>query len=208
MNMMKLATEEESKTNTSSRHDESKNREIEVRFLDIDQNALIEKLRSLNARDLGEDFLSEVIFYDKAGRWQYKEKKFVRIRQTKTGVFLAFKHNEEDTATGTKEIEVEVGDFEKTKALLEEIGLAAFRENEKKRRTFLLGDVTVDIDTWPSVPTYVELEGPSEKSLKAAAKKLGLDWSKTVFESPRFVIEKYYKIPVSRLRFFTFQKIE
>lgn len=184
------------------------NREIEVRFLDIDKNALVKKLRSLKARDLGDDFLSELIFYDKAGKWQDKEKKFVRIRKTKAGVFVAFKHNQEDTATGTTEIEVRVSDFEKTKTLLEAVGLIAFREQEKKRRTFRLDDVMVDIDTWPSVPTYVELEGPSEKSLKVAARKLDLDWSQTVFKSPRFVIEKYYKIPVSRLRFFTFQKIE
>lgn len=184
------------------------NREIEVRFLDIDKNALVKKLRSLKARDLGDDFLSELIFYDKAGKWQDKEKKFVRIRKTKAGVFMAFKHNQEDTATGTTEIEIQVSDFQKTKEFLEAVGLSPFREQEKKRRTFRLGDVTIDIDTWPSVPTYVELEGPNEAALKAAAEKLCFNWSNAVFESPRFVIEKYYKIPVSKLHFFTFQKIE
>lgn len=182
-------------------------REIEVRFLNIGQEALKRKLKEAGAEDLGKDFIKEVIFYDQNLKWQYEEKKFVRIRQTKKGAFLAFKHNEEDTATGTKEIELQVDHFEKAKAFLQEIGLVAFREQEKKRHTFKLGEVMVDIDTWPSIPTYVELEGPDEESLKETARALDLDWSQAVFESPRYVIEKYYNIPVSKFKFFTFDKM-
>ena len=184
------------------------NREIEVRFLGIDKQALIEKLQQVRAVDLGDDLFKEIIFYDKNLEWQYKGKKFARLRSTKAGVFLAFKHNEVDTATGTKEIEFKVDNLSKAKQFLEEVGLVAFREQEKKRRTFKLGEVLVDIDTWPSIPTYVELEGPSEEALKNAAKVLELDWAKAVFESPRFVIEKYYKIPVSTFKYFTFDKVE
>ncbi len=184
------------------------NREIEVRFLEIDKEAIVKELQALGAEDLGEDFLKEVIFYDKDLKWQYEEKKFVRLRQARGEIFLTFKHNEAETATGTVEFEFKVDDWEKAKAFLEAIGLTAFREQEKKRRTFKLGEVIVDIDTWPSIPTYVELEGKSEDDLKSAAKTLGLDWSKAIFETARFLIEKYYKIPVSKLRYFTFEKIE
>ena len=176
--------------------------------MDINSKALINKLRSEGAQDLGGDFLREIIFYDKKLKWQYKEKKFVRLRKTKEGIFAAFKHNEEDIAAGTKEIEFQVGDFDKAKEFLEEIGLVSFRRGEKKRRTFKLDKVIIDIDTWPSVPTYVEFEGLDEKSLKKVAARLGFNWSKAVFESPRFIIEKRYRIPVSKLHFFTFQKIE
>jgi len=186
----------------------NKNIEIEVRFLNIDYNNLVKTLHSQGAEDFGEDLLHEIIFYDKDLKWQYEEKKFVRIRQTNKGVFLAFKNQQEETATGTKEIEFKVEDFTKTKEFLEAIGLVAFREQEKKRHTFKISGVIVDIDTWPSVPTYVELEGPSEESLKMVTSKLGFDWSDVVFKAPRFIIEKVYKIPVSKLRFFTFNKIE
>ena len=187
---------------------ENTNREIEVRFLEIDYPALVKKLHELKAEDFGEDFLQEIIFYDKDLTWMYKIKKFVRLRKTNKGVKLSFKHNEEDTATGTKEIEVGVSDLQKTKELLGEIGLVAFREQEKKRHTFILDGVTVDIDTWPSVPTYVELEGESEEDLKKVAVKLGFDWKDVVFKVARFIIEEKYKIPVSKLRFFTFDRIE
>lgn len=183
-------------------------KEIEVRFLEIDTKAIVEKLQSLGAKDLGEDFLEEIIFYDQAGNWQYKDKKFARLRKTKEGTFMAFKDQSVETATGTEEIEFKVDDFEKAKVFLEAVGLVAFRDQQKKRHTLKLGEVIVDIDTWPKVPTYLELEGPSEKALKEAATKLGLDWAKVVFEAPRFIIEKRYNIPMSKLRSFTFDRVE
>ncbi|MDO8536988.1 MAG: CYTH domain-containing protein [bacterium] len=182
-------------------------REIEAKFLEIDVQTVMGKLREIGAIDDGDDFLREIIFYDKAGRWQYEEKKFVRVRQAKKGIFVTFKHNEENSVTGTKEVEFEVKDVQIVKKFLEEIGLIAFREQEKKRHTFRMGKVIIDIDTWPSVPTYVELEGPSEEELKKVAVALGLEWSKAIFESARYVIEKHYKIPVSKYRQFTFKKI-
>lgn len=188
--------------------DNQSNREIEVRFLEIDLPLLQQKLTALKAIDFGEDCLKEIIFYDQAGKWQYQEKKFVRLRKTKAGIFVAYKNQQEETATGTEEIEFTVDNWDKAKEFLERIGLVAFREQEKKRHSYKLGKVMVDIDTWPKVPTYVELEGPSERSLKEAAAKLGLDWSTVVFEAPRFVIERHYHIPVSKLKYFTFSRIE
>ncbi len=183
-------------------------REIEARFLEVDKGKLIKKLTGLGAEDKGEELLKELIFYDKSLRWQYEEKKFVRIRQTKEGIFLAFKHNQEAIADGTEELEFKIDNFEKARQFLKEIGLIEYREQEKKRHKFILNNVTLDIDTWPTVPTYVELEGSSEKDLKAVAKLLNLDWSNVVFEAPRYIIEIRYNIPFSRLKKFTFGKIE
>lgn len=184
------------------------NREIEVKFLEIDKDALIKKLRELGAEDTGEDSLKEAIFYDKEGKWQYDEIKFVRIRQTNKGIFVTFKHKETHGVTGTKEIEFTVDNFQKVKDFLEEVGLIFFREQEKRRHKFMLGEVIVDIDTWPSVPTYVELEGPSEEAIKDAAAKLGFDWSKAEFGLAHDVIEGKYNIPVRSLKYFNFDKIE
>lgn len=184
-----------------------KNREIEAKFLEIDKEALIKKLQEIGAEDQGEDELKEAIFYDKEGQWQFEELKFVRIRKTNRGIFVTFKHHEARTATGVKEIEFKADDFEKVKDFLEEIGLIFFREQEKKRRKFLLDGVVVDIDTWPKIPTYVEIEGPTEEAIKRVAELLGFDWSKAFFGLSIDVIESY-GIPVRKLKFFTFDKVE
>jgi hypothetical protein len=44
-------------------------REIEVRFLDIDKEHFIRKLKELGAVDKGEAMLEEVIVYDKDLTW-------------------------------------------------------------------------------------------------------------------------------------------
>ena len=71
-----------------------------------------------------------------------------------------------------------------------------------------MDDVIVDIDTWPKIPTYVELEGPSENALKSAAARVGFDWKDAVFENARIVIEERYHIPVGSMKWFTFDRFE
>ena len=53
------------------------NKEIEVRFLEINKNELAEKLIKLGAKDKGENILNETIFYDSDLSW-LEEKRFAR----------------------------------------------------------------------------------------------------------------------------------
>lgn len=184
------------------------NKEIEVRFLEINKELLIKKLINLRAEDCGEDLLEEVIFYDKDYKWRDEEKKFVRLRKNKKNTVLAYKHHQQGSIDGVEEIEFNIIDSGKVELFLERLGLIAYRHQQKKRHTFLLDGVTIDIDTWPKIPTYVELEGNSESALKEVAKKLDLDWKDVVFESARIVIEERYHIPVGSMRWFTFSKFE
>ena len=68
------------------------NKEVEVRFLEIDKEALIEKLRGLGAKDLGEDLLQEVIIYDKEFTWRDGGKSLLRLRTRNDKTELTFKH--------------------------------------------------------------------------------------------------------------------
>lgn len=183
------------------------NREIEVKFLEIDKIKLIQKLQGLGAHDFGEELITEQIFHDKQGKW-LRENKFGRIRTTSKGIFFTYKHSQERNAFGVTEIEFQITDPEKMKAFLEALDLVMDRENEKIRHKFKLREVVVDIDTWPQVPTYVELEGPTEDSIKEAAKNLGFDYSQGVFGTASQVIEENYHIAVNKLRYFTFNRVE
>src|SRR3989344_700733 len=133
-------------------------REIEARFLEIDKEALTHKLRELNAEDLGEYTLEEVIYYDKELNWKKEGKKFIRLRKTSNDVLLTYKCYEAEAVDGAEEIELAVDSMEKAQALLDRLGFVAFRNQEKKRHSFRLEGVAVDIDTWPRIPTYAELE--------------------------------------------------
>ncbi len=164
--------------------------EIETRFLDIDKAALLAKLAALGARDLGDEKLDEVIYHAADGSWVGK-RKFIRLRKTKDKVKLTYKENVAQAVDSAREIELTVSDMEKCGELFEKIGLIAMRRLEKYRHTFTLDDVTLDIDTWPKVPPYVELEGPSVEALQATSARLGLDWDKRFDGDAREVFRKY-----------------
>ena len=184
-------------------------REIEVRFLNVNDTELKEKIKALGGKDLGEDILTEIIFYDKELKWIEQGKKFARLRKTRNKVLLTYKNRLEDTATGTNEIEIEVSDMEKAREILEELSLFASRRQEKRRHSFELNGTMIEFDYWPkNVPVYMEIEGSSETKLKETAKMLELAWSDATWEDPRKVLEKYYNIPISKLRYFTFERIE
>ena len=183
------------------------NKEIEVRFLEIHKENLLKTLKALGANDLGETLLNEIIFYDPELR-TLKDHQFIRLRTARGKTTLTYKHHKERTVDGAVEIEFGVSDAKSAEAFLEKIGFPAYRHQEKKRHTLTLDGVTIDIDTWPRIPTYVEVEGPSEQALKALAQKIGFDWKDAVFDDARAVIEERYHIPVGTLHWFTFDKIE
>jgi len=181
--------------------------EIECRFLEINKDALIKKLLELGAVDEGETMLEETIIYDPELKWR-DEQRFVRLRKVGDTTKLTYKEHREHTVDGTYEIEFGIDDYKKAELLFEKIGLRPFRHQQKKRHTLKLNGVTFDIDTWPRIPTYVELEGESEQALKEAAASVGLDWKDAVFHNARWVIENTYKIPVGNLKWFTFDRYE
>jgi adenylate cyclase class 2 len=187
-----------------------KHQEIEVRFLEINKDDFIARLNELGATDHGEDLLDERIIFDKKLLWQ-QAAKFMRLRTKGGKTTLAYKDREnphEPTAHGTEEIEFQVSDPELAQALLYRLGYEPFRYQQKKRHSFSLDDVQIDIDTWPRIPTYIEIEGPSVDALKSAAQKLGLDWKNVEFRDPKLVIEQVYGIPIGEMKWFTFDRFE
>ncbi len=184
------------------------NIEIEARFLEINKEDLVNRLLKLGAIDCGEQTLEEVIFYDKDLKWRDVENKFIRLRKNKNKVVLTYKQHISHAIDGSEEIEFEIESLEKGINFLNKIDLLEARHQEKKRHTFTFNDITIDIDTWPRIPTYVELEADSEEKIKEMAALLELDWSQANFENAGYIIENRYHIPVLSLKWFTFDKFE
>ncbi len=181
-------------------------KEIETRFLEINKDELVKKLLLLGAIDKGEEKLEEMIFHATDGSWVGKNK-FVRLRKTKNKIKLTYKENVEQTVDSAREIELEVSDFDKCSKFFEKVGLKAMRQLEKLRHTLELGETTVDIDTWPKIPTYAELEGPSVESLKNACGQLGLDWEKR-FDGDAREVFRHYGYDIDKITVVTFNEFK
>jgi adenylate cyclase class 2 len=74
-----------------------------------------------------------------------------------------------------EEIEIVVSDFEKTADLLLALGFVGKIYEENKRIRYAKGTVEFDIDIWPMIPPYLEIEARSWSMIDRSAKMLGLD---------------------------------
>ena len=58
----------------------------------------------------------------------------------------------------------------------------------------MLDGAEIGIDTWPWIPTFIEIESGDEASVWAAAKKLGFDKTKAEFGAVDKVYNHYYGV--------------
>jgi adenylate cyclase class 2 len=166
--------------------------EIEAKFLDINPVYLRQKLKSLNAKLVNAEREMKRINFDFDDGRLHKKNGWIRLRDEGNKVMLAYKQLNDRTLTGTKEVNVEVKDFDAARDFLESIGLKVKSYQETKRESWLLNDVEVEVDTWPWIPQYVELEGKSEQAVRSIANKLGLDWSKALYGSVEIAYQSYF----------------
>ena len=154
--------------------------EYEVRVLDIDVNKLIVKLEELGATRIGEYFQRRYVydFNPKIdGKW-------IRLRTNGEYTTLAIKSRPNETKIGELfELEEKVEDFEKTHMILTELGYTPTAYQENKRLIYRLDDVEFDIDSWPMIPTYVEIEGKNEEVVNKYINLLELNNNKLSYES-------------------------
>ena len=171
--------------------------EYEVRFLDVDEKKFIKKLEKAGAVFIGDWFQIRNVYdldesQDGVQRW-------IRLRTNGEQTTLAIKEIKSDTIDGTGELEITVSSFDETAAILNKLGFAPRGRQESKRKSYTLDDVEIDIDTWPIIPTYVEIEGKNEQQIKDVCVKLGLDYEKACTMGVKDIILKIYKIPKDKI---------
>ena len=112
---------------------------------------------------------------------------------------LTYKDIVSNTIDGTKEIEIEVNDFETTNELLEKIGFKHKRYEENKRIQYILDGVEVDIDSWPMIPTYMEIEGTSESEVLNKLELLEVNKSKVTTLNCCDIYTQIYGIDIDKI---------
>ena len=98
---------------------------------------------------------------------------------------------------GTKEIEIEVSDFEETNRILNELGYESHTYQESKRTRYMLNGVELDIDSWPYIPSYLEIEGKNEQEVREMIKILDVDKEKVTSIDVQGVFKEFYNIDIA-----------
>ena len=57
----------------------------------------------------------------------------------------------------------------------------------------------IDIDSWPMIPTYMEIEGISEKEVLDKLKLLGVDESRVTTLNRGDIYAKIYRIDIDKI---------
>jgi adenylate cyclase class 2 len=163
------------------------NTEFELKILEIDIDSIISKLNSLGAKNLGEKNLRRFV-YDMIPK---KENSWLRLRTDGKKTTLTVKEIINAGIDGTKELEIAVDNFDTTHRLLEKLGFKPKAYQENKRKSFILNNTEIEIDFWPKIPTYLEIEGRSVEEVQKMVIILGFEQFQTTSMSVTEVYKKY-----------------
>jgi adenylate cyclase class 2 len=146
--------------------------EIEAKILNINREEVEKNLISLGAKKVFDDDLL-AIFFDFQDNSIKDNKKTVRLRREGNKTFLTFKSKiSNDKIKIMEEIETEVMDFDKTKKILESLGLLEYETTKKRRVSYKLGNVRFELDNYSDdldfIPEFLEIEATVEEIYKYA----------------------------------------
>ncbi len=165
------------------------NNEIEAQFLDVNKNEIREKLKSVGGKLVQEEVKMKRVIFD-AGEHQ-----FIRVRDEGNKIVMTYKNvNDEKSILGTKEVNIIVDDYDRAVEFMKGTHLKIKAHQETLREEWELNNCEICVDTWPWIPSFIEIEGPSEEKVWETAKMLGFDKEKAKFGSVDSTYKLYYGV--------------
>jgi len=167
--------------------------EYEATFINIDKNGIRKELKKVGAKLVKPEFLQKrVVFnlpkgHEILGGW-------VRVRDEGDKITMSLKIVDGEKIENQKEICLKVDNFKESESFLIKIGCRKKSYQETKRELWVLNEAEITIDEWPFLEPFVEIEGKSEKKVKAVAEKLGFNYSNALFCSIDTLYNKKYNI--------------
>lgn len=168
--------------------------EIEAKFLNINHDEIREVLKSKGAKLVQKRQLMKRKNFDFPGRKLQKVGGWVRVRDEGNKITLAYKQLDHRGVDGTKEVYIVVNSFADTCLLLESIGLECTSYQETKRESWKIGDVEIELDEWPWIKPFIEIEAQDEDKLREISKILGLDFKKAVHGSVEIAYQAEFDV--------------
>jgi adenylate cyclase class 2 len=168
--------------------------EIEAKWININKDELRKKLIQCGAKCIQPERLMLRRNFDYPDKRLYKIGGWVRVRNEHDKTTLSYKQVNDRTLHGTKEVSVVVNDFAAICAFLEAIGLQSKSHQETMRESWILKDAQIELDTWPWIPPFIEIEAKSEESLKSVAKLLGLHYNQAMHGSVETAYQAEYNV--------------
>lgn len=177
--------------------------EVEVKVLNVRPLAVERSLKKLGAKKIQSKRL-RVFWYRKIGWGRGNDEWFLRVRSYGTNkheVTWKAKSKVDGISRRHKEINLLVSDRIQVEQLFVELGLEKYAYQEKDRTSWVLGRWRFDLDKYPKMPPYLEIEGRSDSHIREALKLLGLEKNETSSEGETSLIKGKYGLDWDEMRF-------
>ncbi len=170
--------------------------ELEAKFIDIDKEVLRRRLRENGATLVRPEMKMKKTIFD-LGR-----NIFARVRDEGDHIGVTQKNVSDATKIdGTHEVNLVVDDYDRAVAFITALGIRPKAEQETMRESWTLDGIEIDIDTWPWLPTFVEIEGKTVDDVKNVSQKLGFDFTNAHFGSVDEIYRLYYNVTNDDINF-------
>jgi len=138
---------------------------------------------------------------DARGAW-------VRVRDEGDKMTMSYKQ----ASAGAKiadcfETELVVDSYERGVQFCEDLGMVRKSYQETRRESWKTDDAKFDIDTWPGVPTFIEVEAADEATVRRYVEAIGFQWSDAMFGGVGVIYQRFLGLPereVNRIPEITF----
>ena len=155
--------------------------EVEVKFLNVDVAALEVRLAEIGAKKVFDRNYRHKV-YDYPDLRLNANNAWIRVRDEGDQVTMGFKQRTNTSSSdvssndgGMDEVEMIVSDFDKAALFLEKIGMKRKFYEENRRIRWVKGEIEFDIDYWPQLKPYLEIEAKEWSQIDEAIELLGLD---------------------------------
>lgn len=173
--------------------------EYEVKILDINKDNIINKFNSLDIKYLWKSNFRRYVYDFNP----IDKNKWIRLRTNWKKTFLTIKEIKDESIEWTHEIETEVFDFDIMNSILEELWYKAKSYQENLRESYIYKNVEIEIDTWPKIPSYIEIVGDSKKEVLTVINDLWFKESDTTCINTTKVYSLYW-IDLKKIKYLTF----
>lgn len=163
--------------------------EIEAKFLNINKTRLRKLLQNIGAECIKPERLMRRTVYELPEPGSY-----MRVRDEGDKITMSVKHLEERTLEGMQEICLTVDNYRNAVNFLIAAGHQPKAIQETLRESWVYKGVEIDIDTWPWVPTFIEIEGKSSEAVAEVAEALGFNMQDAKYGSVEIVYQQIYNV--------------
>lgn len=166
------------------------------------------RLERIGARCVQPERLLRRVVYDFSDGSLDRRGAWVRVRDEGDRITMSYKQApEQSTIADCFETELTIDSYDNGVTFCEDLGMVRKSYQETKRESWETDDAKFDIDTWPGVPAFIEVEAADETTVRRYVEQLGLAWSDALFGGVGVIYHRELGLPeqeVNRIAEITF----